>query len=184
MSRSRASARSCRCRAYLRCSSRSSAGLWAGRAGPESAGVGRSAGTRYSLCCLHYSFERPRPSKPLSRPASRLFASSAARLTEIGREDDYERDYESVEDLGRQRSTRLTEELGKELLDSLVPGRVRHEPQSGGCQLREFVQDYGAQRSLLLAASHLMSVGIRQDPRGSRFLRRGKGRGDAPRLLL
>ena len=43
-----------------------------------------------------------------------------------GREDDYERDYDGIDELGSQGSSRLAQEHGKELLDGLVPGQSCH----------------------------------------------------------
>ena len=45
-----------------------------------------------------------------------------------GREDDYEGDYDGVDELGDQGSSCLTQEHGKELLDGLVPGQSCHQP--------------------------------------------------------
>src|SRR5215217_1493633 len=45
-----------------------------------------------------------------------------------GREDDHEGDYDGVDKLGGQGSSRLTQEHGKEQLDGLVPSQSCHQP--------------------------------------------------------
>jgi hypothetical protein len=87
--------------------------------------------------------------RPLSGPGHRH-----------SREDDYERDFDGVEELGGQRSSRLAEQLGEKLLDSSVPGQGCHQPQSRGYQLREFVQDFGGQRCLLPSVPYFTSAGM------------------------
>jgi hypothetical protein len=72
--------------------------------------------------------------------ASVLSGSPSLRLTLLrplggpahcnGGEDDYERHYDSVDELGSQGSSRLTQKLGKQLLDGLVPGQRGHQSQS------------------------------------------------------
>jgi hypothetical protein len=92
--------------------------------------------------------------------ASVLLGSPSLRLTLLrplgspahrnGGEDDYERHNDSVDELGSQRSSRLTQKLGKQLLDGLVPGQRGHQSQSERDQLSELVQHFGAQLLLLL----------------------------------
>jgi hypothetical protein len=48
-----------------------------------------------------------------------------------GREDDYECDYEGVEELSGQRSSCLTKELAEQLLDGFVSGQGSHETEGG-----------------------------------------------------
>src|SRR5215211_5469927 len=77
--------------------------------------------------------------RPLGGPAHRN-----------GGKDDYERHYDSIDELGSQGSSRLTQQLGKQLLNGLVPGQRGHESQSERDQLGELVQHFGAQLLLLL----------------------------------
>jgi hypothetical protein len=92
--------------------------------------------------------------------ASVLSGSPSLRLTLLrplggpahrnGGEDDYERHYDSVDELGGQGSSRLTQKLGKQLLDGFVPGQRSHESQSERDQLSELIQHFGAQLLFLL----------------------------------
>src|SRR5215211_215643 len=88
---------------------------------------------------LRLALSPPRAASPALQPGHRN-----------GGEDDYERHYDSVDELGSQGSSRLTQQLGKQLLNGLVPGQRGHESQSERDQLGELVQHFGAQLLLLL----------------------------------